>query len=304
MLPARGGGPGGFAPVNEPLVPPIRAAYYFPWYDEGWDQFSYLPFTRYTPSLGAYYDQNDQAVLTRHAEWAAHARLDALIPTWRGRPDGVGISYATFMGGGAVGPDSVNWSPYTDGKIVVLMNAALQHGFKVAMLYEIEGYATPTQAQIEAEFAWLAANRFTHPAYLHVDDRPVVFVYTGEDKSNTLCAKYSAATAGFTTAYIAMQTVNDPSGATPQPDAWFTFTADRTSVVGNSYTICPGFWRIDEANARTSRDLATWQANIASMVASGADWQLIITFNEWGEGSQVEPETAHGTDYLDALHNG
>jgi hypothetical protein len=43
------------------------------------------------------------------------------------------------------------------------------------------------------------------------------------------------------------------------------------------------------------------------MVASGAPWQLVTTFNEWGEGTAVESaeewasSSGYG-DYLDALH--
>jgi hypothetical protein len=44
------------------------------------------------------------------------------------------------------------------------------------------------------------------------------------------------------------------------------------------------------------------------MAASGAKWQLVTTFNEWGEGTSVEPAkewaSASGYgQYLDALHN-
>ena len=42
------------------------------------------------------------------------------------------------------------------------------------------------------------------------------------------------------------------------------------------------------------------------MVASGARWQLITTFNEWGEGTGIEPTpqwpSARRGEYLDALH--
>ena len=44
------------------------------------------------------------------------------------------------------------------------------------------------------------------------------------------------------------------------------------------------------------------------MVASNKSWQLITTFNEWGEGTAVESanewQSASGFgSYLDALHN-
>lgn len=43
------------------------------------------------------------------------------------------------------------------------------------------------------------------------------------------------------------------------------------------------------------------------MVASGEPWQLVTTFNEWGEGTATEPATEWSSNsgyglYLDALH--
>lgn len=277
---------GGASGISNPsLVPPIRGAFYFPWYDEGWNQLGYEPFTVYTPTLG-YYDQNDIAVLEQHFEWAVAANIDVFIPTWRGEPGGSGISNTALGDFG-----------YMDTKIGMMLGLALKHGMKIAVYYEVEGYANPTSAQIAAEFEYLAQRYFRHPAYLYVDGLPVIFVYSPGEGS-TMLQRYSDATDGFTTAYI-NAIYND--GSTPTPQGRHTFTDARTTESGNSYTILPGFWRIDEGSARTARDLSTWQSNIASMIASGKDWQLIISFNEWGEGSSIEPADEYGTDYLDAL---
>ena len=273
--------------ANPSLVPPIRGAFYFPWYPNGWDQLGYTPFTRYTPTLGAYYDQAVPTILQQHLAWAKYANIDVLIPTWRGEPGGSGISVTTFGSGHA----------HMDTKIGHLLDQALQHGMKVAVYYEVEGYADPTQAQIEAEFAYLETRYFGHPAYCHVGGLPVIFVYSPGEGS-TMLARYSGATSGYTTAYINAIYNN---GSTPEPQGRHSFTADAVTITGNGYTIVPGFWRIDEANPRLARNLTTWQTNIASMVASGKDWQLIISWNEWGEGSQVEPNVELGSAYLDAL---
>ena len=47
---------------------------------------------------------------------------------------------------------------------------------------------------------------------------------------------------------------------------------------------------------------------VVDMDASAEPWQLVTTFNEWGEGTAVEParewQSASGYGaYLDALHN-
>ena len=55
------------------------------------------------------------------------------------------------------------------------------------------------------------------------------------------------------------------------------------------------------------RDLQRWSQDIRDMVTSGQSWQLITTFNEWGEGTSVESAIQWATAsaqgaYLDALH--
>jgi hypothetical protein len=73
--------------------------------------------------------------------------------------------------------------------------------------------------------------------------------------------------------------------------------------------ISPGF---DEASAGApvlGRSLDVWRRSIADMVASNAPWQLVISFNEWPEGTSIESggdwasASGYGA-YLDALHDG
>ena len=61
-----------------------------------------------------------------------------------------------------------------------------------------------------------------------------------------------------------------------------------------AFTISPGFWKSAVpygTGTFLARDLTRWQANIAHMNASGAKWQLITSYNEWGEGTAIESST-------------
>ena len=89
-----------------------------------------------------------------------------------------------------------------------------------------------------------------------------------------------------------------------------TSTARRwrpTASRDYSYAIAPGL--LEERRCRApGRDINRWHQNVRDIVASGAPWQLVATFNEWGEGTSVESarewETGSGYGaYLDALHN-
>ena len=71
--------------------------------------------------------------------------------------------------------------------------------------------------------------------------------------------------------------------------------------------IAPGFDERGEAAPRLPRDLGRWRADVADMVASNARWQLVLSFNEWPEGTSVESAREWATPsgygaYLDVLH--
>lgn len=289
-------GASSLVPQNESLTFPIRAAFYFPWYPENWNQFGYTPFTRYTPTLG-YYDQHEPDIFAQHLAWATYANLDALIFVWRGLADGTGISATTFNSL----PDSSQLG--TDEKLPHMLDQCLQHGIKTCILYEIEGYANPTQGQIEYEFAYLTTY-FAHPAYLRVDGRPVVFVYNNTNTDNATALKYYDATNSLADVYLMMGTQSEVQTTTPLMDGYWGYHRENFADIGNTYSICPGFWRVDDEEPVTTRDLSRWHDDIADLVASGEEWHLIISFNEWGEGSGFEPTDEYGTDYLDALATG
>jgi hypothetical protein len=93
-----------------------------------------------------------------------------------------------------------------------------------------------------------------------------------------------------------------------QPDAWHQYSGSRDEyVVTSAFMISPGFDEARESAPRLPRDLDRWRHDIADMVASNAPWQLVISFNEWPEGTAIEDasewQTASGYGaYLDALH--
>src|SRR3954463_3658267 len=62
---------------------PLRAAFYYPWFPEAWDQRGIDPFTRFTPSAGFYGD--DAATLRRQVRELRYGRIDAAIASWWGR---------------------------------------------------------------------------------------------------------------------------------------------------------------------------------------------------------------------------
>ena len=95
-----------------------------------------------------------------------------------------------------------------------------------------------------------------------------------------------------------------------QPDGWHQYGPGvaRDDQSPFSYTISPGFFKRDETNyPLPHRNPLRFATDVEAMMASNARFQLITSFNEWGEGTSVESAeewattSGHGT-YLDILH--
>lgn len=263
--------------------PPIRAAFYYPWFPEAWTQNGSFPYTKFKPT-GGFYDSSDPAIVARHIGAMTYARLHAGIVSWWG-----------------IGSRS-------DRRVPLLLAQANGKRFKWALYYEQESIGDPTSADISRDLAYIRDAHATSPSYLRVNDDFVVFVYAGpeaEDGCEMAQRWNDADTSG---AYVVLKVFRGYRQCGPQPDSWHQY-APALSVDSQapfSFTISPGFNKSDEPRPRLRRDRERWRKAIRDMVASGAQFQLITSFNEWGEGTAVEPArrwaTASGRGaYLDAL---
>ncbi len=198
---------------------------------------------------------------------------------------------------------------HTDGKIPGLLDAANGTNFKWALYYEPEGSGNPAPSAIKSDLDYISAKYASNPNYLRVNGKPVMFVWdAGTTDSCTVVNRWNEANGGRF--YVVQKVFSGYRTCAAQPDSWHQYgpASPADHQQGYSYNISPGFWHKMEGSARLARDLNRWNQNIRDMIASGAPWQLITSFNEWGEGTIVESakewETSSGFGaYLDALHN-
>lgn len=261
---------------------PIRAAFYYPWFPEAWKQSGLDPYTEYTPSLG-FYSSSDPEAVSQQINAMLYANIQAGIASW--------------------------WGPGspTDQRFPGLLSAATGTDFKWAIYYEGEGQGNPDANSLSADLTYIRDHYSNDPAYLHINDRFVVFVYgSNNDGCDTLDRWQQANTAR---AYLVVKIFPNYQSCLNQPDSWHQYApALAENPVGRySFTISPGLWKAGESPQLT-RDPEVWKQSIQDMVASKADFQLIISFNEWGEGSAVESAAEWATPsgygaYLDALHD-
>jgi phosphatidylinositol-3-phosphatase len=261
---------------------PVRAAFYYPWFPEAWNQSGLNPYTHYHPSLG-FYDGSASPVVESQIAAMQYAGLSTGIASWWGQ------------------------GSRTDGRIATLLSSAAGTGFRWTLYYEPEGQGDPAPATISGDLGYIAAHYAGDPAFLHIGGKPVIFVYAdGSDGCGMVDRWKQANTSGF---YVVLKVFSGYRLCASQPDGWHQYgpASHADSQSDYSYTVSPGFWKAGEASPRLARDLTRFTTDVQAMAASGAQFQLVTTFNEWGEGTAVESAqewaTASGYgSYLDVLH--
>ena len=193
----------------------------------------------------------------------------------------------------------------TDSRVTGLLSAANGTPFCWTLYYEPA--LTGGAAQIASDLAYIAANYAGNPNYLHVNGKPVLFVYSRAEASCTDTQTWVTTNNGQY--YLNLQVFGGYTTCTYQPDSWHQYSPGvaEDHQAGYSFSLSPGFYKYSESSPRLVRDPNAWRQNVADMVASNEPWQLITTFNEWLEGSSVENgmewASASGQGvYLDILH--
>jgi Glycosyl hydrolase family 99 len=263
---------------------PIRASFYYPWFPEGWHQQGYDPFTNYTPSLGFYNGSNIAVVKTQIAAMQYGGQQAGIASWW--------------------GPGTA-----TDQRIPLLLNAAQPTTFRWSLYYEPEGQGDPTAAQIGTDLAYIDQQYGYAPGFLRVAGRPVLFVYADPSDGCAMASRWAQANSNARF-FVVLKVFAGYRQCASQPAGWHQYASAvaTDSQLQNSFSISPGFYKKGEALPRLARDLTRWEQNVRSMVASQAPWQLVTTFNEWGEGTSVESATQWSSysgqgSYLDVLHD-
>ncbi|MEV6127124.1 glycoside hydrolase family 99 protein [Streptomyces violaceusniger] len=302
-LAATGGRAAAAAPADAPGTPatasrlaPSRNVhiFYYPWYGSPevngswrhWPQGGLTPPDRigadFYPAAGAY-DSGDRAVVDRHMGWLAQAGTGVLVTSWWGQ-------------GG-----------YEDQRVPLLLDAAAARGLKVA--WHIEPYAGRTAQSVVDDIGYLIQRYGGHPAFYRDaahGDRGAYYVFESlrivdwapldqvADRAIVLAQTTDVSKVahfGGMYTYDAIAAGNNPQWAGPAaycrdhgmvwaPSIGPGYIDDR-AVPGNT---TPTLERDDGA----TYDLE-WNNALSPANGGPPTWVSITSFNEWHEGSQIEP---------------
>ncbi len=228
---------------------------------------------------------------------------------------------------------SASWwgqGTFEDQAVPIVLDCARKKGFKLTVYWETApGTGRAQIDQAVSDLVYLLTRYGTNEAFLKVDGKPVIFVY-GRVMGQVPLASWPAiitearAKAGdfelvvdgyrqdYARLFDGLHTYNncgEVKGKTPdQLRAWAArHYADAVKLARDHsriscVTVIPGY---DDTKIRhpgliaERRDGQTYRILWEEAVKAKPDWVLITSWNEWHEGSEIEPSFEDGEKYLE-----
>jgi hypothetical protein len=305
-------------PASRTNVPRQVLAFYYGWYGNPatsgrwvhWENVAaadkIIGNATHYPEAGAY-DSHDARLVEQQCHQAKAAGITGFIVSWWAAGD------------------------FHDQGLPLLLEAARRRGLSVTVYFELVHPETgPQPAGAVRDVLYLLEHYGRHPAWLHVDGKPVIFVYSravdqlkvsgwrevirevnrqypggavfvGDQITPDAAGVFDGVHTYNPTGYIA--------GKSPeQIRAWARAAyPDWVRIAGRNRIACltliPGFddRKLGRPAPRPVTDRHgddTLKIRFTEAVAANPDWILITSWNEWHEGSEIEPSLENGGSAL------
>ncbi len=275
-------------------------AFYYPWYGtpagpagkwNHWDPSNNYSAT-HAPKDG-YYDSNDVTTIQRHIDLAKTAKIDGFIISWWG----------------------IN--SYEDNALKNFIPVAEENNFLFSIYYEDAG----SLDQIVEDLGYIIQNYSTSSSFLKINNLPVIFIYSRvigsfpslsewqKVKTNLKDRGFSPFLIGdsllpnYLEVFDGLHTYNPVAFSLENIQRQYS-EASFSSVLNSKLfcaTVLPGYddriirspgFAVERENGNYYRSL--WEIAFSS----SPSWVLITSFNEWHEGTEIEPSIEYSDFYI------
>jgi len=238
------------------------------------------------PSIGLY-SSRDKGIFYWQLNQMATAKIEVAISSWWGQSvsatnDNPGIYAIQGRTDVSFRQIVTNWMNQADNPYP---------NMRWTLYYEKESIANPSVTEITSDLQYINANYVNQPSYLKINGRPVLFVYAdGSDGCSMVTRWLQARAQSGTNFYLVLKLFNGYTACSSQPDSWHQYAPAVRTATHAPYSsfISPGFWK-DGTSVTLPRSTTDFDSAAAAMVSANAQWKLVETWNEWGEGTSVEP---------------
>jgi hypothetical protein len=292
---------------------PLVLAHYFAWYEaDGWNDCNI--------SAGdkplAPYDSNDPAAIARHIQMAQAAGLNGFAMHWFAPGERTDQNFRTLL----------NQAAGSDFVVTLVFSYHIFYG------------VSPTQQNVAEALRYIIEQYGQHPNFLRLDQRPVIFftdVYrvpagNGQSPQQAWTAIRAQVdpqhqgwwiAEGLDASYLELfdglyvfkvshatsphdyvksprwgQRVRDMTQQTGQPKLWVATISPgwddlRSGCITDVRVPSPPH-KLGRANGQT------YEAMFQAALESKPDWVIVGSFNEWIEGTYIEPSEQYGDKYI------
>lgn len=302
----------GMKPTSTPQNSKLVLAFYYPWYGtpkgptgtwrhwsgEGHNPDRFIDGKRDLCSthypINGPYDSKNKSLIAWHLRLAEEIGLDGFIVSWWG------------------------FGSFEDEAFKIMLDVAEEIGTTVKLTIYYEQASSTNVSSMVHEFEEILRNYGGRKSFLKVEGRPVIFIYSrainqiplsawGEIIRRIRSDGYDALfiADGMHVKYFDGIHIYNPAPSLSKLNLtelyiFFRTLADRHDAIFAA-TVLPGY---DDTNIRKPglmypRDNGgTYNETWKAALASNPDWILICSWNEWHEGTEIEPSVEYGYFYI------
>jgi hypothetical protein len=258
------------------------------------------------------YNSSDESTIERQVNWAANAGITGFISSWWGPGDPTDKNFAKLLAYAAT------------------LEKTTGYQFASTIYFESDAPALNGMNNIVNALRYVIANYSNSPYFFHWHGKPVIFFWDLLGNGRTLSEWASIRSQVDPNNAMIWSAEGTDTSLLSVFDGLHLFSAAYWGILNdditavdqgfryeiNAYNSAHGTQKIWAAGVLPGYDDtripgrkgtyvvprnngATYKESWTGAIASNPDWITITSFNEWFEGSMIEPSVHYGNLYLD-----